>query len=364
MKKATAGAVCGILALAVLAGCGSVDGSQAAITVDDETIDLGTATFDLRMQQAQITEMMDTNGLLSGDTSGRMDFWDTVFGSDNPDGLSYGAQTKQSVQDDLVKRVLLRRHASDYGLELPENVQEELTEVAAVTYEKNEDVLKSIGTTEEDIREALELSSYRTLMYDTMTADADTDISDEEAAQSKLLYVRYDLSELDEQNTDVDGEAKTREDIDAEMQAVLDLLKEDPDITEEDLSAKAEEIAEDVFVYHVSYGDRDEGILPEEVLEAAAGLEDGEVYDGVLETSNNYLYALRMEAVFDEEATEIEKTEIANERKEELYNEIVQGWVDGAEVTTSEAWDKLILTDDEKWIAMTTEKGLYTGDEE
>ena len=53
MKKKQLMVTCGILAAALcLGGCGKIDGTQTVLTVNEDTVSMGAAMFDLRYQQA------------------------------------------------------------------------------------------------------------------------------------------------------------------------------------------------------------------------------------------------------------------------------------------------------------------------
>ena len=55
MKKKQLMVTCGILAAALcLGGCGKIDGTQTVLTVNEDTVSMGAAMFDLRYQQAEM----------------------------------------------------------------------------------------------------------------------------------------------------------------------------------------------------------------------------------------------------------------------------------------------------------------------
>ena len=55
MKKKQLMVTCGILAAALcLGGCGKIDGTQTVLTVNEDTVSMGAAMFDLRYQQAEL----------------------------------------------------------------------------------------------------------------------------------------------------------------------------------------------------------------------------------------------------------------------------------------------------------------------
>lgn len=340
--------LCGILAAGLLAGCGkgNVDGTQAAITVDDETITLGEAAFYLRAQQAETLTMMEGYGFVNGNS-----FWDQSTTDEDGNNTTYAQQLKDSVRDELAGYVLLRRHAADYGLELPASVTDAAAEAAKTVYESNKEVLDGIGATEDDIRDSMELYAYPSLMTDAMTADVDLEVSDEEAAQSRVVYIRTRLKETDENGDQVDASDETKEAYMASLEQLLAEIQDADEVDEDSIREMANAIDEEsIMVGSTAYG-KDDAYLPEEVLEAAGTLQDGEIYDGVIETSDGFYYLVYMVAVLDRDATDLKKSSIASERKQEAYDAIVQEWMDAAEITTGEGWDKLVVSDSEPWKA-------------
>ena len=336
-----------VLAAGLMAGCGEaeVDGTQTALTINGEELSMGTAVFDLRYQQAETTAAMEAYGMAQNGV-----LWDQDGGSDD-DGNSrtYGELVKDMIQDSIVEQVVLRQHAADYDLSIEPEVQEMIDEAAKTTFESNAEAMEKAGVSEENIKEVLELSSWNTILFDSMTADVDPVVSDEEAAQSTISYARIKA------NTETDGEEVldeedpvTNEEKEALMEDFLAAVQAEEDPAAADFAAVAEGISDDIFAYTYSFGS-DNAYLAAEVIEASAGMADGEICDSVITTEDGYYYVIRMDAAFDKEATDAQKETILAQRKQEAYDTLLQEWVDAAEVTTSEAWDQVELTDSDRW---------------
>ena len=54
------------MTVSLLSGCGKTDGTKEALKVNDEIVNLGTANFMLRYEQASAFHMMSSYGLFSG----------------------------------------------------------------------------------------------------------------------------------------------------------------------------------------------------------------------------------------------------------------------------------------------------------
>ena len=339
------GVIAASLAASVLAGCGSrkIDGNAAAITVNQDTISMGTANYFLRYQQAETTYLMQMYGMAQAGS-----LWDYTFSAatSTTEEQTYGSNLKKTVQDSVVETAVLRQHAADYDLTIPEELQTSINDTAAKVFEANKDSFAAMGVSEKNIKEVLELNTLQRLIFYPMTEDTDTEVSDEEAAQSTISYARTALTTYNSETSAY--EDKSEEDKNKYKTELTELIAAaGDDAAAADLTALAAEIDSDISVSTYSYAaDGSEFTLPNEVLEAAKTLKDGELYAGVIEC-DDYYYVIRMDAVMDEAATETEKQSIIDERKQTNYSEKLKAWVDAAEVTYSKAWEDLTVTDAE-----------------
>ena len=65
--------------------------------------------------------------------------------------------------------------------------------------------------------------------------------------------------------------------------------------------------------------------MDESIIAAAQKLKEGERSD-VIEVENDGYYVVYMLDELDEEATETKKEQLADEKKTEAYNEVIDGW--------------------------------------
>lgn len=349
MKKARALAICGVLSLSLAAagmtGCAgeeTVDGTAAALIINGEEINAGTANFILRYQQAQTAYMMESYGLSSGGS-----LWGTAS-----DTESYGYQFKDSILDSITDLVLLRQHAEEYGVSLTEEEQSGIDSVAQSVADSNAEALEKIGATKDDIAEVLELYTYQVKMDGPMKEDTDREVSDEEAAQTTITYTRIPLT-TDEDGSETVVSDEEKAELMADCEELIDQVQASGDVAGADISTIAEGINEDFFSSSYSYGS-DDTVMPDSVHEAVDTLSDGQIYDGVLEDEDTYYYVIRLDKKFDPEATETEKQSIISERETENFNAKVQEWKDAAAVETEPAWDDLTVTDKDVYTLVQT----------
>ena len=352
MKRRKTFALCGVLSLTMaaagLTGCSSkVDGTATALVVGEEEVSLGTANFILRYQQAETLYMMQSYGMVSEGSS----MWDSTV-----DSGTYGEQFKDNIKDDIVEMVLLRQHASEYNVTISDEYQEQIESAAKTIMESNADAMDQIGATQENVEEMMELYTYKTLMKDPMVEDTDREVSDEEAAQTRITYSRIKLTGTDDDGNTTDLTDEEKASLKEECQELLDQVQASADPANEDISTLAEAIDEDFLTSGVNYSTNDEEdtTIDDAVKEAVSTLSDGQVYDGIIET-DDYYYVVRLDHKFDEDATETKKQSIISEREDDNYDSKVQEWKDATSIEEKSPWKKLKVTDKDAYVVKTAD---------
>lgn len=333
---AAAGAVV-LAASALAAGCGSVDGNQTAITAGDSSVSLGAASFLLRYSQAATTNMMTAYGY------GTTGIWDTTYTNSSSEEVTYGQEFKDSVRDNIAVDLLMKAHADEYNVTIPEDLQTSIDDTAKKVYEKNKDSMDENGISQENIKEAIELETYTRLMYDPMIADTDRNVSDEEAAMSTLTYARIDFVTSDDQGNTVNMTDDQKQEKWDNLEKLIEKVKEDDDPANCDMKALAEEIDPDLVVGDSPYND-DSTLLPDKIYETARSLDDGEIYDKVIDTGD-YYYVVRQDKKFDQDATDDQKKTIISTRESDNYQKKLDAWKKESPTKTEKCWDKLEVSD-------------------
>lgn len=342
IKKAKKGlaltAAC-VMAASCLAGCGTkIDSTEVVATVEGTEIPMGVAAMYARYQQASVYYMYGTY-------YGMTQIFDMV--TDYETYATYGETMKDSLLDTLEEMYILKNHADDYDVTLTEEEVEDAEEAAKKFVSDNDaEVLEDIGTTEEDVAELFQLYKYQSKMYAAMVEDVDTEVSDDEAKQSALTYVKFALTTSDEEGNAV---TMTEEEMEAQndlAEKVLAKVAEQDDVAVADMDALAKEVSEDLAATTTTYDDESTHI-DSEVLLAVAGLEDGELVDEVVMSSDGTaLYVVRFDADLDREATDTEKASIVTTRQQEDYKAELTEWKEAAEISVNEkVWEKITLND-------------------
>ena len=389
MKRTSAKVVCGVLtdavALSGLSGCGDstvVDGTQTALVINDEKINLGKANFMLRYQQATMVNYYQTMSSMFGQQYSLS--FDALADESDEDSPTVGENLKEDALTSIEQAFLMRQHASEYDVSLTDDEVAGAQEAAAVFVEDNDaETLTRLGVTQEDIQDVIEVYAIQSKMYDPMIADVDTEVSDEEAQQSRISYVRVSTegTETDENGDTVeltDEEKAEKKEI---AQRFLDALNASEDPATADFSdlrtqindelneeRRAEEAAqsdstadtseegtedttdstEDTDEVYLTASETtfgaDDDSLDEALKDAAETLTDGQVYGEVIEGEDAY-YVVRMDSVLDREATDEEKDTIVQQRQSDAYNDLLDSWIDESDISVKRAWNKLEVTD-------------------
>ena len=306
------------LSVSALAGCGNaIDGEKAGATLDGEEISLGFMNFMARYQQAIYDSYFGT-GIWTQDLTG--------------DGSSMEDSVKSQVAEEIETLYLLEKHMADYNVEITKEEQTKIDEAAQKFMDDNtKKAITQIGATTEYVKEMLRLSTIQSKMRAAMDAEVDTEVSDEEAAQKAISYVRVDnTSTTDEDGETIEYTEEEKEALKSDLEAFITLAADDFEGAAETAGYTASD--------H-TYGE-DDVTLDDAVKEAADKLKDGEISD-IVTTDDSY-YVIRMNSTFDEEATESKKEEIVENRKNDHYTEVCDGYKEEAEfVLNEEEWAKV-----------------------
>ena len=329
-KRTAVAALTGVMAVGMLTGCGEkkLDGKKTVATVDGTEIPLGIVSLSVREGQAQ-TEAMYKSFMGGQDYS--------IWSMDAEDGKTYGEQAVEQSLKDVELMYIMKEKAADYGVEVTSDDETAIADAAAQFMQDNdEDTLKELAVSEDQVKTLLELETYRQRIYDPIRNEAEVNITDEEAQQSSFSYVSISISGDDLTDDDI----ATRKE---QAQEILDKMKEDPtaDMGE---TAKAVDDTYSGLTGTIFTNDSDDEDISnsydDAVVEALRTLKDGEVYGELVETDSS-VYVLRMDKVNDQDATASKKESLENTKRSEYYSETTQKWLDDADITVN---DKVLST--------------------
>ena len=323
IKRTAVVTLAGVMAAGMLTGCGSktLDGTKTVATIDGTDIPLGIVSLYARQQQEQTTAMY-LSFMGSADN-----IWDTSDDS----GETYGEQAVDSSLKAVELMYLLKEKAADYNVEITDDEETAIADAASQFMSDNsEETIKELGVTEDQVKTLLELRTIQQKTHDSIVAEGNITVSDDEANQSSFTYVSISTSGDD--ITD-DEKAEKKE----QAQEILDKMKEDPTA---DMSEVAKEVDDSYSAVQGNFTvkesddedeDEDSSAYPEEVLTVLRGLTEGEVASDSIETDTGY-YVVRLDKVLDEDATASKRESLKSSKEEDYYTETTDGWLDDADV--------------------------------
>lgn len=206
LKKAVVFGLSACLMLGSLSGCSKkeaeFDPEAAAITVNGDEISAGLVKFATHYTQA-LTEDLYKNYMGVSDPMSQ-----DLYGN----GSTMGDMIKSQTVTTLENMVLAEQKMEEYGVELTDDEKSTISETAKKFLDDNgEEVLDKMGATQETVERYLTLRLIQNKMEPAMSADVDTEVSDDEAAQRKVQYAmfRAETEAESESETEIGSEAES-----------------------------------------------------------------------------------------------------------------------------------------------------------
>lgn len=320
-KRLFALALAGVLAAATLTGCGSLKGDETVATVDDTKIDADLANFFARYTQA--TYETYYSAYLGED----------MWNSDASDGETYEESVKSSVLKSLEDMILLEKHMEDYDVSITDEDKAMIKETTQQFLNDNSlDDKNLVSGNEKTVNRALTLMAVQQKMRIAIQAGADTEVSDEEAAQKSMDYVFISYQTKDDSGNSKDVSDDEKAQLKSQAEAIASGLKEGGD-----LNALAEE--QGATVQTLTF-DKDTTSPDEDLIKAADALGEGESTD-VIETEKG-CYVAKVTSLLDRTATDSKKSQIVQERQTKLYDDTVKKWRKKADIKVHKSvWKKV-----------------------
>ena len=320
-KRLFALALAGVLAAATLTGCGSLKGDETVATVDDTKIDADLANFFARYTQA--TYETYYSAYLGED----------MWNSDASDGETYEESVKSSVLKSLEDMILLEKHMEDYDVSITDEDKATIKETTQQFLDDNSlDDKNLVSGNKKTVNRALTLMAVQQKMRTAIQAGADTEVSDEEAAQKSMDYVFISYQTKDDSGNSKDVSDDEKAQLKSRAEAIASGLKEGGD-----LNALAEE--QGATVQTLTF-DKDTTSPDEDLIKAADALGEGESTD-VIETEKG-CYVAKVTSLLDRTATDSKKSQIVQERQTKLYDDTLKKWRKKADIKVHKSvWKKV-----------------------
>ena len=329
-KRAAVLTAAGVLSTGMLAGCsGTIDTGAVVATVGEEDITLGVANFYARMTQGQYETYYAGMMGMTGE-----DMWTQEV----EEGKTYEQAVKESIMTELENLYLISQHAAEYEVALTEDEEDAIKEAAKQFDENNSDETKEVVSGyRKDIEKYLELLTIQNKMADKMKEGVDEEVSDEEAAQKAMKYVYFSFSSTDDSGNTVDLSDEEKEALREDAQTLADRVKDGENMTE-----VAEEMG--LTANDLTFDEESTGPNEDLVAEVNGFTEEGECTDPI--ESDLGLYVGQLTSLLDRDATDQEKNNIVEERRQEQYNSLLEEWRDAITIEVDEkVWEKVDFND-------------------
>ena len=254
------------------------------------------------------------------------------------EGKTYEQAVKESIMTELENLYLISQHAAEYEVALTEDEEDAIKEAAKQFDENNSDETKEVVSGyRKDIEKYLELLTIQNKMADKMKEGVDEEVSDEEAAQKAMKYVYFSFSSTDDSGNTVDLSDEEKEALREDAQTLADRVKDGENMTE-----VAEEMG--LTANDLTFDEESTGPNEDLVAEVNGFTEEGECTDPI--ESDLGLYVGQLTSLLDRDATDQEKNNIVEERRQEQYNSLLEEWRDAVTIEVDEkVWEKVDFND-------------------
>lgn len=264
--------------------------------------------------------------------------WDVdIFG----DGKSFGAYIKDEVIKQITQLKIIREKAKEYGITLSD---EELADSGSYAREHFE------GLSDKDVdrylitKELLEQVYAENLlaekMFETLTINVDTNVSDLETKQITIQHILVYGTEQDASGNRVPLSVESRESAFLKINNLLEKARNG-----EDFYSLAETNSEaDTIEYTFGRGQGPDQ-YSDAFEQAAFTLKTGDISDII--TTEYGWHILYCVSDFNEDATTQAKEKIIEERRTKMFSDLYSQWSTEYDVViNSETWDAIALSEE------------------
>lgn len=303
---------------------GSADTSQkknqVVLTVNDQEVTYGELVMYLQSNKEEIESVYGT------------EIWDMEI---DEDGTTYEKLLKDSILEEIQYTKLVCSQAEALGITLSEDELLDVDEYTADFLSNfTEESLSYYDVNRDVIRTIYKDNVLANKVFESLTLNVDTNVSDEEARQAVFDYILVGKYGYDE---DGNRYEYTQEQLDQAKEHAASLYEEAQTVTNFLDFAKTNSDDEDETEITVGFGD-----MQPELESVAFALKKGEI-SPVIETDDGYFIFYCVEELNRDE-TDAKKEEIIRDRQEESFNEKYALWDEQKKVDLDEqAWNSISL---------------------
>lgn len=325
---------CALLALGALSACGKEgSGTKVIFTTGfgkDEVFRIGGGTCTVPEMMVYLTNTQNQ--------------YESVYGPEvwniSRDGVTLEENVKQTVLAKMAQIKTMYLLAKDRGVELDEAEERKVEQAAS-------DYFNSLNGTEKELMEATEETIERLYteyaladkVYRYIIQDVNPEISDDEARTITVQHILFRTYTTDGTGKRIEYDDEAKRDV---YQRAVEVRREAVE-DGEDFVDLASRYSEDSTITY-SFG---KGEMDSLFEETAFSLETEEISQ-VIETEAGY-HIIKCLSTFDREQTDLNKLEIVEERRREVFGQEYDAFVEKlVRQLNTKLWDEIALLHDEE----------------
>lgn len=320
VRKWMAVFLCGLMLL-TLSGCEKGEGEVKLVLTTgfkkDEIFRIETMSCTLPEVMVYLTNTQDQYESVYG-----AEIWKT-----NLNGVTLEESIKETVLAQLAQIKTMNLLAQQQGVSLDEAELEKAGEAAGAYFSSlNEAEQEAMQVTEETIRQLYSELALANKVYEYIIKDINPEISDDEARSITIQDILIKTYSQDGTGKKIEYEESAREDAYRRAREIL-------------LQAQEEGNDFESLVIQYSEGEKStysfgKGEMEEAFENAAFNLETGEI-SGIVETEDGF-HIIKCISTFNREETDANKIKIVEKRREEVFGQEYNAFVDSLTRTLNE----------------------------
>lgn len=316
-----------------MSGCGKKEGDVKLVLTTgfkkDEIFRIETMSCTLPEVMVYLTNTQDQYESVYGE-----EIWKTHL-----DGVTLEESIKETVLAQLAQIKTMNLLAQQHGVSLEDGEREKAREAAGIYFGSlNETEREAMQVNEEIIEQLYGELALANKVYEYIIKDINPEISDDEARSITIQDILIKTYSQDGAGKRIAYEETAREDAYERAREIL-LLARDEENDFESLVLQYSEGEKGTY----SFG---KGEVEEDFENAAFNLETGEI-SGVVETEDGF-HIIKCISTFNREETDANKVKIVEKRREEVFGQEYDAFVDSLTRTLNEElWNRVAFLKDD-----------------
>lgn len=257
------------------------------------------------------------------------DKYESLYGKDiwsykiDNDGKTFELMFKDKLLEDIIYIKTICAQAEKLGISLAEDELLDVDELTATFLSTFSEAQMSEYKIDIDTVKKVYMNNLlANKIYESLTLNVDTDVSDEEARHIVLQYLFVSNCSFDEDGNRIEF---TEEQLDLAKEKAVTLRQQA--LAADSFYNFASENSEDKDEIEITVG---KGELESDLERVAFSMKNGEISE-VIESKNGF-YILYSVSNLDREATDTAKEELISKRQEEAFNTTYKDWIDNTKV--------------------------------